>query len=169
MVELLRYVLASKRSTAQELRAHVHICASEPGREDRMQPMGSPLPAKPAGTVTMGPPSAVHGEMYLGSPVQPSPSGAVPGAAGHRKTSAVSAAEQRRPHAVDLAALVEVLAVGEWPSPSRMMRQQLLANDACGLVEQVLKGAPGLVGHGAALDHEQPLEAKWASLTRSTA
>ena len=55
-----------------------------------MQPMGRPLVANPAGTDTIGPPKAVQGEIYLGSPVQPRPSGAVAGVAGHRKTSALS-------------------------------------------------------------------------------
>jgi hypothetical protein len=53
-----------------------------------MQPIGSPLSANPAGNDTIGPPSAVQGEMYLGSPVQPRPSGDVAGVDGHRNTSA---------------------------------------------------------------------------------
>src|SRR5262249_8268030 len=54
-------------------RAQAHMLGSVPGREDRMQPIGKPLSAKPAGTETMGPPSAVQGDMYLGSPVEPRP------------------------------------------------------------------------------------------------
>ena len=88
--------LGAYATNRARLRAHGHMCGSVPGREDRMHPMGRPLPAMPAGTETMGPPSAVHGEMYLGSPVQPRPSGAVEGAAGHRKTSAVNALNRSR-------------------------------------------------------------------------
>ncbi len=51
------------------------------------RPSGRPEGAKPIGNPRAGRPNVLEGALNTGSPVEPRPSGAVPGAAGVTRTS----------------------------------------------------------------------------------
>ena len=60
-----------------------------------MHPSGRPLDFLSVFIVISGPPSVVHGPMYLGSPVDANPLGAGPGVAGQKYASDLSNAAKK--------------------------------------------------------------------------